>query len=88
MGAADSFVSRLRHDRRFIAALSGSRNEEERKAVRDAVEGLVRGFAGVLGPLIDRARSEPAFAQQLGRSFVDGQVVVTGAGPETSGSFG
>lgn len=80
------FLKRLHESDKFKDAMGRARTDEERQKVQAAVDAFVGSFADVLGPLIERAQSDPEFAQQLGRVLAERQQVVTTSDPPKSGS--
>lgn len=82
------FIKRLHEADRFKQAMAAARSDAERAAIKKLVEEFVGGFADVLGPMIDRAEKDPAFAQQLGRVLAEGKGVLSTSESATSGSVG
>lgn len=82
------FLRRLYESPGYRHALAQARSDEERKAVAAFVTEFVGSFADVLGPLIDRASRDPAFAAQLGQAVAERRPVVTGTVTAASGSDG
>jgi hypothetical protein len=85
MKSKSDFVRRLHEDKKYQAALKSARTDAERQRIATMVESFVGSYGEILGPLIERAKKDPAFAQQLSRALIDGQRVVTSE-PVTSGS--
>jgi len=82
------FIERLHADPKYQEALAAARTDAERQQVAGMVEAFVGSFADILGPLIERAESDPIFAEQLGRSLIEQRDVVSTSDPATSGSTG
>ena len=87
MRSRQDFIKMLRSSPNYRAALGKARNSEERKLVSAVVEEFVGNFGELLGPLIERAQQDPAFAQQLGKALINDNDVLSTDGP-TSGSAG
>lgn len=81
-------LKRLHESDRLKQALAAARTPEEKKMLQEAVERFVGSFADVLLPMIDKAKQDPGFVQQLGQVLVERQDVVTTSDPTTSGSTG
>lgn len=81
------FLKRLYESDKYKQALSRARNDEERRAVVGLLTEFVGNFADVLGPIIDRAQKDPAFAYKLGQAVVERQQVVTDNEPAVTGSM-
>lgn len=87
MRSKSDFLKRLQSDEKYRAALRAARTDAERKAIAEMVEGFVGSIAEVLAPLIEKAKKDPGFAQQLSKALAEPQHVVTSE-PVISGSFG
>jgi hypothetical protein len=61
----------------YQAALRSARSDAERQRIVQLVEGFVGDIAETLEPMIERARADSEFAQQLGQALVGQQRVVT-----------
>jgi hypothetical protein len=86
MKTREDFIKRLREDPKYREALGRARTAEERKAISRIVEGFVGSFANVLGPAIEQAEQDPAFATKLGRALIEKQDVLSKSQQHTSGS--
>lgn len=84
----DSFVKALRADPRYRAALGQARNASERKLVSGLVEELVGAIGEIMGPALERAEKDPAFAARLARALAEGKDVLSNSEPAMSGSNG
>ena len=87
MQSKKDFIDNLHSNEKYKQALASARNDAEREAIKQIVEGFVNSFATVLAPLIEQAQKDPEFAQQLGQSLNEKQVVLSTDGP-TTGSIG
>ncbi len=83
----DDFLKRLREDPRYKEAIAKARTPAEKQKIVNLVEGFVGSFGEILGPLIERSKIDPEFAQQLGQALSGRQDVVT-TEPVSSGSTG
>lgn len=83
-----SFLRKLHESPEYRHALAQATSEEERRAIASFIGEFVGGFADVLGPLIERASRDPAFAAQLGQAVAERRPVVTGTGSAMTGSLG
>jgi hypothetical protein len=83
----DEFLKRLHESDKFKEAMAKARTDEERTKVQAAVDAFVVSFADVLGPLIERARSDTEFVRQLGQAVVERQQVLITSDPLKSGSI-
>lgn len=86
MRRKEDFIDRLHNADKFKAALAAARSEAERRMVKALVEEFVTSFAEVLAPLIDKAQTDPKFAQQLGRSISENSDVLSTSNSVISGS--
>jgi hypothetical protein len=81
------FTKRLHESPKYKRALELARNDDERRRIATLTNRFVESFAEILAPVIDRAKNDPEFAQQLGQALKERQSVVTSE-PATSGSTG
>jgi hypothetical protein len=77
MSAREDFIKRLREHPQYREALGRARNAAERKAIASIVEGFFLPAADILGPAIEQAQKDPAFAAKLGRALLEKQSVLT-----------
>lgn len=84
----DSLLKALRENPRYRTALGNARNAAERKAIASLVEDLVGSVGDIIGPAMERAKTDPAFAARLARALVEGKDVLSNIEPTSSGSTG
>jgi hypothetical protein len=84
----EDFLKTLRNDPLYQSALKSAKTDEERKRVIAITEDFVGQFADVLGPLINRAENDPVFREQMKRSLVEDEGVITDVESVASGSQG
>lgn len=81
METKDDFLARLRSDPLYKRALETAKDDATREKIRVAVEGFVSSYAEALVPIIQAAKNDPEYAQQL-------RQVMTGVEPVVTGSSG
>lgn len=86
----DDLIKRLHESSKFQQALKLARSPVERASVAAAAEQFVSAFSHVLSPLVEKAKNDPKFAdqlvEQLARRLKEGQELVTTNEPEVTGS--
>lgn len=88
MKTREDVIKQLRADPLYKSALKAAKTPEERRRIIATTESFVGQFADALLPLIQRASTDPLFREQLQRSLVANEDVVSLAEPDRSGSQG
>lgn len=88
MKTREDVLKQLRSDPLYKSALKAAKTDEERRRIIATTEAFVGQFADALLPIINKAESDPLFREQLQRSLVSGEDVVSQVEPVPSGSQG